>query len=160
LIHFKICADIASCAGRPLIYGLLAATDPVRLVFRSSLYRQYAADSITIQSFIRALKALRHPEAESPTQFGGRSYCLSTIVDMPPHETCFHDSEALHNDGAQQEWMRAAQESSTGPERDLRMGEEYWSYLGHDTSVSATRLSISRPAPTLPTIDVDLVYHI
>ncbi|KAJ7836245.1 hypothetical protein B0H14DRAFT_3705337 [Mycena olivaceomarginata] len=131
--------DIASCAGRPLIYGLLAATDP---------------------SFIRALKALRHPEAESPTQFGGRSYCLSTIVDMPPHETYFYDSEALHIERAQQEWVRAAQESSTGPERDLGMGKEWWSYLGHDASMSATRLSISGPAPTLPTIDVDLVYHI
>ncbi|KAJ7726969.1 hypothetical protein B0H14DRAFT_3899722 [Mycena olivaceomarginata] len=130
---------VVICAGRPLIYGLLAATDP---------------------SFIRALNALRHPDAESLTQFGSRSYCLSTIVDIPPDETCSYDSEALHNDCAQQERMRATQESSTAPERDLGMGKPWWPYIEHDTSVSATRLSISRPAPTLSTIDVDLMCHI
>ncbi|KAJ7352159.1 hypothetical protein DFH08DRAFT_990318 [Mycena albidolilacea] len=83
---------VATCAGRPLIYGLLAATDP---------------------SFIRALNALRHPEAESPMQSGGRSYCLSTIVNIPPDDTYSYDSESLHNDCAQQERMHAAQESST-----------------------------------------------
>ncbi|KAJ7852806.1 hypothetical protein B0H14DRAFT_3450599 [Mycena olivaceomarginata] len=98
--------------------------------------------------------------AESSTQFGGRSYCLSTIVDIPSHETCSYDSEALHNDRAQQECMRVAQESSTAPERDLGMGKRWRSYLGHDMSVTTTRLSISRPAPTLPAVDVDLVCHI
>ncbi|KAJ7860001.1 hypothetical protein B0H14DRAFT_3446386 [Mycena olivaceomarginata] len=57
-------------AGRPLIYGLLAATDP---------------------SLIRALRALRHPKDESETQSHGpgwltASACLSTVVDMPPSE--------------------------------------------------------------------------
>ncbi|KAJ7722550.1 hypothetical protein B0H14DRAFT_3520283 [Mycena olivaceomarginata] len=54
--------SIANCAGRPLIYGLLAATDP---------------------SFIRALRVLRHPDAETETQFCRRSGCLSTIVEIP-----------------------------------------------------------------------------
>ncbi|KAJ7352133.1 hypothetical protein DFH08DRAFT_990264, partial [Mycena albidolilacea] len=128
--------NAATCAGRPLIYGLLAATDP---------------------SFIRALNALRHPEAESPTQFNGRSYCLSTIVDIPLDDTYSHDGETLHNDRAQQERMRAAQESSTVPERDLGMRKEWRSYLEHEMNAAATRLSISRPAPTLSTIDVDLI---
>ncbi|KAJ7726972.1 hypothetical protein B0H14DRAFT_3518956 [Mycena olivaceomarginata] len=94
---------VATCAGRPLIYGLLAATDP---------------------SFVRALSALRHPKVESQAQFGGRNYCLSTIVDIPPDEACSYDSEALHNDRAQQEWMRTAQENSTVPERDLGTGTD------------------------------------
>ncbi|KAJ7843807.1 hypothetical protein B0H14DRAFT_3455988 [Mycena olivaceomarginata] len=62
--------SIAACAGRPLIYGLLAATDP---------------------SFIRALRALRHPDAETETQFCHRSGCLSTIVEIPPHVISLDD---------------------------------------------------------------------
>ncbi|KAJ6508134.1 hypothetical protein C8R45DRAFT_966432 [Mycena sanguinolenta] len=60
-------ADLAIYAGRPLLYGLLAATDP---------------------SLIRALRALRHPEDESETQLHGpiQSACLSTVIDMPPYE--------------------------------------------------------------------------
>jgi hypothetical protein len=93
-------------------------------------------------------------------QFGGRSYCLSTIVDILPHETCSYDSEALQNDRAQQECMRVVWESSTAPERDLGIGKRWRSYLGHDTSVVTTSLLISRPASTLPAVDVDLVCHI
>ncbi|KAJ7305677.1 hypothetical protein DFH08DRAFT_976227 [Mycena albidolilacea] len=119
-------ANVASCAGRPLIYGLLAATDP---------------------SFIRALHALRNPEAEAETQFYGRSGCLSTIVDIPLHEISSFDSEALDNH------MR-----STMPGPGLEVGKEWRSYLEHDTSGATTSLSISRPAPTLPAIDV--VCHI
>ncbi|KAJ7305678.1 hypothetical protein DFH08DRAFT_976228 [Mycena albidolilacea] len=130
--------NIATCDGRSLIYGLLAATDP---------------------SFIRAFNALRHPEAESQTQFYGRSYFLSTIVDIPPHETRPYDSDALHNDCARQDQM-PAHESPTAPRRDLGMGKRWRPYLGHDTSVSTTRLSISRPAPTLPATDIDFVCHI
>ncbi|KAJ7852808.1 hypothetical protein B0H14DRAFT_3656746 [Mycena olivaceomarginata] len=119
-------ANVAGCAGRPLIYGLLAATDP---------------------SFIRALHALRNPEAEAETQFYGRSGCLSTIVDIPLHEISSCDSEALDN-----------HVRSTMPGTGLEVGKEWRSYLEHDTSGAATSLSISRPAPTLPTIDV--VCHI
>ncbi|KAF7375371.1 hypothetical protein MSAN_00424600 [Mycena sanguinolenta] len=66
--------DLAIYAGRPLIYGLLAATDP---------------------SLIRALRALRHPEAESQTKsldqsrnawWPAQTGCLSTVVDMPPED--------------------------------------------------------------------------
>ncbi|KAJ7852803.1 hypothetical protein B0H14DRAFT_3656743 [Mycena olivaceomarginata] len=77
-------ADVATCAGRPLIYGLLAATDP---------------------SFIRALHALRNPEAEAETQFYGRSGCLSTIVDIPLHEISSWDSEALDNHWGDHEFI-------------------------------------------------------
>ncbi|KAF7375342.1 hypothetical protein MSAN_00421400 [Mycena sanguinolenta] len=56
-------ADLAIYSGRPLIYGLLAATDP---------------------SFIRALRALRHPENESEVQLQawGRSATMSTVIDL------------------------------------------------------------------------------
>ncbi|KAJ7623994.1 hypothetical protein B0H17DRAFT_1340460 [Mycena rosella] len=62
--------DLAIYAGRPLIYGLLAATDP---------------------SLIRALRALRHPEDESKTQSHGPGWlmpsaCLSTVIDMSSYE--------------------------------------------------------------------------
>ncbi|KAF7349817.1 hypothetical protein MVEN_01281900 [Mycena venus] len=61
--------DLSILAGRPLIYGLLAAIDP---------------------SFIRALRALRHPANESTTQshdLGRSTLCLSTVIDIPPEET-------------------------------------------------------------------------
>jgi hypothetical protein len=46
---------------------------------------------IDIQSLIRALRALRHPEDESETQSHGLGWptpsaCLSTVIDMPPSE--------------------------------------------------------------------------
>ncbi|KAJ7703866.1 hypothetical protein B0H14DRAFT_2647694 [Mycena olivaceomarginata] len=60
--------DVAIYAGRPLIYGLLAATDP---------------------SLIRALRALRHPHPEMQShgpRWPTRSACLSTVIEMPPSE--------------------------------------------------------------------------
>ncbi|KAJ7352091.1 hypothetical protein DFH08DRAFT_1077875 [Mycena albidolilacea] len=75
--------DLAIYSGRPLIYGLLAATDP---------------------SFIRALRALRHPEDEtSQTQAHDRggsgrpphSGYLSTVFDLPPDEV---DPDAVEPD--------------------------------------------------------------
>ncbi|KAJ7860399.1 hypothetical protein B0H14DRAFT_3446068 [Mycena olivaceomarginata] len=87
---------IANSTGRPLIYGLLAATDP---------------------SFIHALQALRHPDTETETQLCCRSGCLSTIVEIPP-ETSFDDGEALDNDHVPQECMRG-HESSAAPNSDL-----------------------------------------
>ncbi|KAJ7835340.1 hypothetical protein B0H14DRAFT_2590332 [Mycena olivaceomarginata] len=67
--------DLAILAGRPLIYVLLAATDP---------------------SFIRAIRAIRHPEFELGTgplrvwRSGQQTMptgCLSTVViDMPPND--------------------------------------------------------------------------
>ncbi|KAJ6457743.1 hypothetical protein C8R45DRAFT_1032935 [Mycena sanguinolenta] len=60
-------ADLAVYAGRPIIYGLLAATDP---------------------SFIRALRALRYPqnESETPSQIRTRGLVMSTIIYLPQDE--------------------------------------------------------------------------
>ncbi|KAJ7833177.1 hypothetical protein B0H13DRAFT_2678968 [Mycena leptocephala] len=71
-----VLTDLAIYAGRPLIYGLLAATDP---------------------SFTRAMRALRHPESDSETganhpsrsaQWAATSGRLSTvIIETPPDES-------------------------------------------------------------------------
>jgi hypothetical protein len=91
-------------AGRPLIYALLAATDPVRYsdIFHSShssfsharylpiwVENHTPLICIYIQSFLRALRALRHPEDETATKShwpapGGR---LSTVIDLLPDAT-------------------------------------------------------------------------
>ncbi|KAJ7899304.1 hypothetical protein B0H14DRAFT_3424127 [Mycena olivaceomarginata] len=92
-----VVVSIAECAGRPLFYGLLAATDP---------------------SFIRALRALRHPDAETETQFCHRSGCLSTIVEIPPHVISLDNGEALDNGHARQECMR-----TTAPGSNLEWGD-------------------------------------
>ncbi|KAJ7716896.1 hypothetical protein B0H14DRAFT_3631851 [Mycena olivaceomarginata] len=123
-------------AGRPLIYGLLAATDP---------------------SFIRALRALRHPEAEPETQFYSGNGCLSTIVDIPPHEISFDESESLDNGHARPERM-PARESSAARERALAVGKEWRSYLVHESSGTTTSVSTSQPTPPPPRVDV--VCHI
>ncbi|KAJ6522266.1 hypothetical protein B0H19DRAFT_1277437 [Mycena capillaripes] len=57
-------------SARPLIYGLLAATDP---------------------SFLRALQALRHPESAAQSETQARhahlsAQCLSTVIEMPEEE--------------------------------------------------------------------------
>ncbi|KAJ6505202.1 hypothetical protein C8R45DRAFT_1090939 [Mycena sanguinolenta] len=57
-------AVLSIYAGRPLLYGLLAATDP---------------------SFIRALHALRHPELETQSQ-GTTPLEMSTVIYLPPDE--------------------------------------------------------------------------
>ncbi|KAJ7323846.1 hypothetical protein DFH08DRAFT_1028640 [Mycena albidolilacea] len=111
---------MASCAGRPLIYGLLAATDP---------------------SFIRALYALRHPDAETETQFCRPSGCLSTIVEIPPHVISFDDAETLDNDHARLECMRG-RESSITPPHDLEGGKKWRSYFRYGTSGATTSLSV------------------
>ncbi|KAJ7327871.1 hypothetical protein DFH08DRAFT_1025906 [Mycena albidolilacea] len=111
---------MANCAGRPLIYGLLAATDP---------------------SFIRALYALRHPDAESETQFCRPSGCLSTIVEIPPHVMSFDDTETLDNDHARPDCMQG-RESSITPPRDLEGGKKWLSYFGQGTSEASTSLSV------------------
>ncbi|KAJ7811218.1 hypothetical protein B0H14DRAFT_3755457 [Mycena olivaceomarginata] len=122
--------SITNTAGRPLIYGLLAATDP---------------------SLIRALQALRHPDTETETQLCRRSGCLSTIVEILP-ETSFDDGEALDNDHVPQECMRG-RESSAAPNSDLEVGKKWRFYFGHSTS-----LSMCKPASNSPAVDV--VSHI
>ncbi|KAJ7445101.1 hypothetical protein FB451DRAFT_1433663 [Mycena latifolia] len=80
--------DLAIYSARPLIYGILAATDP---------------------SFIRALHALRHPESQSHSQtqhgclsnsarWAAPSGCLSTVVSMPP------DSEVHWRAESESQW--------------------------------------------------------
>ncbi|KAJ7314511.1 hypothetical protein DFH08DRAFT_1041760 [Mycena albidolilacea] len=105
------------------------------------------------KAFIRALRALHHPDAETETQFYGRSGCLSTIVDIPPPEISFGDSEALDNDYAQQECLRG-NEISTAPGSDLEVGKKWWYYFGHGTSGATTSLSMCRSAVMLPGVDV------
>ncbi|KAJ7324028.1 hypothetical protein DFH08DRAFT_817500 [Mycena albidolilacea] len=124
--------SIANCAGRPLIYGLVAATDP---------------------SFIRAIRALRHPDSETETQFC-RSGCLSTIVVMPPHVISFDDGGAVDNDHGQQERMRAI-----APGSDLEGGKKsLWRSYFTITSGTTKTLSMSSRASTLPAVDI--VSHI
>ncbi|KAJ7875497.1 hypothetical protein B0H14DRAFT_3437053 [Mycena olivaceomarginata] len=84
-----IITEIVIYAGRPLIYRLLAATDPP---FMMSPY-----------SFIRALHALHHPESEFETethntrhsaQWAVPSVCLSTvIIEMPPDKSVLGEFE-------------------------------------------------------------------
>ncbi|KAJ7349838.1 hypothetical protein DFH08DRAFT_863198 [Mycena albidolilacea] len=109
--------SIAISAGRPLIYGLPAATDP---------------------SFIHALQALRHPDTETETR--RRSDYLSTIVEIPP-ETSFADGEALDNDCVPQECMRG-RESSAAPNSDLEVGKRWRFYFRHRTSGATASLSL------------------
>lgn len=94
--------DLAIYAGRPLIYGLLAAIDPVGCItLRHPFFFMYRICAILIarssQSFTRAMHALRHPESDSETgaNHSSRSAqgavplgCLSTvIIETPPDES-------------------------------------------------------------------------
>ncbi|KAF8175016.1 hypothetical protein K438DRAFT_1979902 [Mycena galopus ATCC 62051] len=104
--------DIAIYAGRPLIYGLLAATDP---------------------SLIRALRALRHAEEESETQSHGRGWpmpsaCLSTLIDMPPSEVSCNETDR--------------EETSTAPSLGiiLEEGKEGCLDKGHDQDGITTNI--------------------
>ncbi|KAF7340505.1 hypothetical protein MSAN_02121900 [Mycena sanguinolenta] len=67
-------ANLVIYAGRPLLYGLLAATDP---------------------SFIRALRALRYPENESETlsQIHTSGPEMSTIVYLPQDEISIKEQD-------------------------------------------------------------------
>ncbi|KAJ7796231.1 hypothetical protein B0H14DRAFT_2916022 [Mycena olivaceomarginata] len=124
--------SIANCAGRPLIYGLVAATDP---------------------SFIRAIHALRHPDSETETQFC-RSGCLSTIVEIPPHVISFDSSGTVDNDHGRQERMRAM-----APGSHLEVGKKsLWRSYFTITSGTTTILPMGSPASTPPAVDI--VSHI
>ncbi|KAJ7302934.1 hypothetical protein DFH08DRAFT_904340 [Mycena albidolilacea] len=125
--------SIANSSGRPLIYGLLAATDP---------------------SFIRALQVLRHPDTETETQLCRCSGCLSTIVEIPP-ETSFDDGEALDNDHVPQECMQG-REGSAAPNSDLEVGKRWRFYFRHSTSGATASLSMCKPGSKA----VDIVSHI
>ncbi|KAF7340515.1 hypothetical protein MSAN_02123000 [Mycena sanguinolenta] len=75
-------AGLAIYAGRPLIYGLLAATDP---------------------SFIRALRALRHPETDPETlsQIPTPGLEMSTIIYLPQDEFSISDQDKDKDDTAE-----------------------------------------------------------
>ncbi|KAF8145465.1 hypothetical protein K438DRAFT_1991758 [Mycena galopus ATCC 62051] len=119
-------ADLAIYAGRPLIYGLLAATDP---------------------SFIRALRALRHPEGESETQSDSwdaqrpePSACFSTVFDLP-------------SDATEDNTLRFL------PQAHLRTGEA--------STISAPRIEVEKPRSSNERLDqtrtrdsIDVVCHI
>ncbi|KAJ6585755.1 hypothetical protein B0H19DRAFT_1250532 [Mycena capillaripes] len=91
-------ADLAIYAARPLIYGLLAATDP---------------------SFTRALRALRHPESEAetstPLAYLSTQWadpCLSTVIEMPPEEVDL-DARPLDKDDQREQAQTASGEMSS-----------------------------------------------
>ncbi|KAJ6453735.1 hypothetical protein C8R45DRAFT_1192538 [Mycena sanguinolenta] len=96
-------AGLTMYVGRPLVYGLFAATDPVcfinsrRSIFLPPLPRRHlgylSLISINVQSFIRALRALRHPqnESERPSQIHTRGPEMSTIIYLPQEEISIND---------------------------------------------------------------------
>ncbi|KAJ6460539.1 hypothetical protein C8R45DRAFT_1108950 [Mycena sanguinolenta] len=90
-------------SGRPLVYGLLAATDP---------------------SFIRAFKALRHPETELEAQTHVRTSPLdmSTIIYLPQDEISINERDKA----VTQEFSMAAQSwrgQTSSAETNLEMGK-------------------------------------
>ncbi|KAJ7101660.1 hypothetical protein C8R44DRAFT_988335 [Mycena epipterygia] len=128
--------DLTIYVMRPLIYVLLAATDP---------------------SFIRALQALRHPESDFETgphhvrrsaQRTMPTDCLSTvIIEMSPGEV---DCEPG--------WSRkeAAREQSQTPMGTSTSGAQEW-YTGTDRG----QIGIAtNPAPNQRASVIDVVYHI
>ncbi|KAJ7880131.1 hypothetical protein B0H13DRAFT_2542397 [Mycena leptocephala] len=129
-------ADLAIYAGRPLIYVLLAATDP---------------------SFIRAIQAIRHPEFDLGTgphhvwhsaQQAMPTGCLSTvIIDMPPDDV---ECEPVWS---RKEAMRQQSQTATGTSTS---GAEEW-----DTGTDRGHVGIAmNPMPTQPGSVIDIVSRI
>ncbi|KAJ6534927.1 hypothetical protein B0H19DRAFT_1184466 [Mycena capillaripes] len=130
-------ANLAIYAGRPLIYGLLAATDP---------------------SFIRALRALRHRENNSTAQShdtGRSALCLSTVIDMPPEET-YRETDEPEKDDARL-YRAQMRENSTIPRlgTTLEEGKERRLEVGQDQSGMAANAPRSTQRPS-----IDVVCHI
>ncbi|KAJ7812267.1 hypothetical protein B0H14DRAFT_3478994 [Mycena olivaceomarginata] len=97
-------------------------------------------------SFIRALRALRHPEDESTTQphdLGRSALCLSTVIDIPPETYCEAD--------------KLMRETSTIPTLDktLEEGNERRLDKGQDQS----GMMMNAPGPT-QRLSIDVVCHI
>ncbi|KAJ6462193.1 hypothetical protein C8R45DRAFT_1220636 [Mycena sanguinolenta] len=87
-------AGLAMNACRPLIYGLLAATDP---------------------AFIRALHALRHPgnESETLSEVCTRGLEMSTIVYLPQDEISIDEQDKNNTPGSSLEAQMSGDETST-----------------------------------------------
>ncbi|KAJ7501753.1 hypothetical protein B0H11DRAFT_1990919 [Mycena galericulata] len=131
-------ADLAIYSGRPLIYGLLAATDP---------------------SFIRALRALRHHENESTTQSNGlgrSAPCLSTVIDIPREETCC-EGEEFEKDYARR-YGAQMREASTIPTLGTTLEEGKERHL--DDGYDPSGMTENAPAPTQRPPPIDVVCHI
>ncbi|KAJ6484196.1 hypothetical protein C8R45DRAFT_1000399 [Mycena sanguinolenta] len=90
---------LAIYAGRPLIYGLLAATDP---------------------SFLRALRALRYPQHESETlsQIRTSGLMMSTIIDLPQDEISLDEQNRADAPGSSLEAQMRRDETPTTPTPD------------------------------------------
>ncbi|KAF7358616.1 hypothetical protein MSAN_01200300 [Mycena sanguinolenta] len=88
-------AGLAMDAGRPLIYGLFAATDP---------------------SFIRALRTLRHPDEESETSSQVRTPGLemSTVIYLPQDEIWINQQHKNNTSGSSLE-AQMRDETATTP---------------------------------------------
>lgn len=117
-----------------------------------------AAHCADIQSFIRALRALRHPENESTMQShdpGRSALCLSTVIDIPPEvtycETPQCDKDYVRRYRAQTNETAAITRLGTTIEeaKERRLDEEQ----------DQSGMTVNTPAPTQrPSIDV--VCHI
>ncbi|KAF7335704.1 hypothetical protein MVEN_02225900 [Mycena venus] len=134
-------ADLAIYAGRPLIYGLLAATDP---------------------SFIRALRALYRSEdvSKTPTVLS-----LSTVIEMQTYESDLDKDDAWgggYGDGAHVHVQIRAGESSTSVSSrsvaDLEAGEDKDRCL--DEGDARHGVATNVPAPMQPPPPIDVVCHI
>ncbi|KAJ6544455.1 hypothetical protein B0H19DRAFT_301214 [Mycena capillaripes] len=126
-------SDLVIYSARPLIYGLLAATDP---------------------SFLRALKALRHPESMAQFETQARhaslsAQCLSTVIDIPEEKEEVHFAAGFDKDDARE----APTSSASGPED----GQEQSIDEGHPPNPQ-----IGMPIITLPVqrASIDIVCHI
>ncbi|KAJ7323248.1 hypothetical protein DFH08DRAFT_1085464 [Mycena albidolilacea] len=139
-------ADLAIYCGRPLIYGLLAATDP---------------------SFIRALRALRHPEDDSETQPYGRgvnapwpapSICLTTFIDMPSNDSETQTNKDDERGYGSHAHIRAGETSTLSvptSATDQEVGKQRRRAERHDQSWMTTTVV----EPTQP-VSIDVVCHI
>ncbi|KAJ7120026.1 hypothetical protein C8R44DRAFT_981986 [Mycena epipterygia] len=134
--HFLTGLDLVIYAVRPLLYVLLAATDP---------------------SFIRALQALRHPESDfetgphhvwRSTQRAMPTGCLSTvIIEMSPDEV------ECEPGGPRKEAAREQSQTATGTSTS---GAEEW-----HTGTDRGQIGIAtNPAPNQGASVIDVVYHI
>ncbi|KAJ6483151.1 hypothetical protein C8R45DRAFT_1000718 [Mycena sanguinolenta] len=97
-------ANLAIYAGRPLIYGLLAATDP---------------------SFIRALNALRHPQNES-SQTCASGPVMTTLIYLPQDEISINEQDKADAPGSSLEVQMSRDETATTSTPDINpeMGGE------------------------------------